>query len=285
MRFCRLPVVRVAGVLLLGAGMLAAQSDMIQPRRLINGHTAGLLPRGRYELETRVYPSRQEVADGAGVTFAFGVGITDRLMFGGGYGADGAIGRGTIRGNPWPGLLLKYRIIEEKYFFPGIALGFDWQGFGGIEGYDDGEAHYRGYVYKSQGAFLALSKNYLLFKRAELGIHGSVNFSVEDLPRVQWPNVVIGIDFGVNEELAFVVEYDLALNQRDRGDRDSVATGYANPLRGFLCAGIRWAFAPAFYIELNFMDLLENKLLRLDEPFGGRLGWSRELKLVYLGVF
>ncbi|MBD3316815.1 MAG: hypothetical protein GF344_13595 [Chitinivibrionales bacterium] len=275
---------KIAGLVLLTVGTTVAVTEMVQPRRLINGHTAGLLPRGHYEFETRVYPSRHDAVDGAGVTFSFGVGITDRLMFGGGYGADGMIGRGTLRGNPWPGLLFKYRIVEEKYHVPGIAIGFDWQGFGGIEGYQNTEAHYRGYVFKSQGAFVALSKNYLLMKSAEFGLHGSVNFSVEDLPRIQWPNGVVGFDFGANEELAVVVEYDLALNQRDPA-ADGDDTGYTNPLKGFLCAGIRWAFAPAFYIEFNVMDLLENKLRRQNQPSGARVGWSRELKLVYLSNF
>lgn len=259
----------------------AGAQQMVQPRRLIDCHTAGLLPRGHFEFETRVYPSRHPSVEGAGITFSIGVGITDRLMFGGGYGADGLVGRASVRGNPLPGLLVKYRVIEETTRMPGIALGYDWQGYGGIEGYGDTTDAYRGYVYKSQGFFLSLSKNYLLFSALQLGFHGAINYSMEQREAVSWPNGYIGMDLSINEELAFAVEYDLALNHPDP-DSDK----YANPFKGFLNAGIRWRFAPTFYIEFDAKDILQKKLKHpeleeSDEP----LGWSRELKLVYYSDF
>ena len=106
---------------------------MVQPRRLVDMHTAGVLPKASLDFETRIYPSRHEDVDGGGTTFSISVGITDRFMFGGGYGFDGLVGHGPVRGNPWPGLCIKYRLIEENYFFPAIAIGYDWQGYGGIE--------------------------------------------------------------------------------------------------------------------------------------------------------
>jgi hypothetical protein len=54
---------------------------------------------------------------------------------------------------------------------------------------------------------------------------------------------------------------------------------------GYLNAGIRWAFASNFYVEFNALDVLENKLLERDRTDGPKVGWSRELKLVYLGPF
>ncbi len=256
------------------------QTEMLQPRRLIDAHTAGILPRGYFDFETRSYPSRHPAVAGAGITFSIGVGITDRLMFGGGYGADGLVGRGAVRGNPWPGLLFKYRIIEENFVLPGIALGYDWQGYGGVEGYGDSSDAYRGYVYKSQGFFLALSKNFLLFSTVQLGFHGAVNYSLEEQTQVTWPNGYAGMDLGINEELAIAVEYDLALNQRDPG-----SARYTHPLRGFLNLGVRWRFAPTFYMEFDAKDVLENKLRNPGNPDSKRLGWGRELKLVYVSAF
>jgi hypothetical protein len=255
---------------------------MIQPRRLIEMHTAGALPRAMLDFETRVYPSRHDDVDGAGITFGISVGITDRFMFGGGYGADGLVGHGTVRGNPWPGLCVKYRLIEENYFMPAIAIGYDWQGWGGIEGYENTDNDYRGYVYKSQGFFVALSKNYLLFKSVNLGFHGDVNFSTEEIQRVRWPNCYIGADLGINEELAIAAEYNLALNEEDPD-----AESYCNPLKGFFNAGIRWAIFPSLYIEFNAKDIFRNKLRLKNDPVADDtpLGWSRELKLVYVSSF
>jgi hypothetical protein len=260
----------------------APVSRQSAPRRLIDAHTAGVLPRGTYEIETRIYPSRHDDVNGSGITFGIAVGITDRFMFGGGYGADGIVGRGTIRGNPWPGLLIKYRLIEETYQIPAIAIGYDWQGYGGIEGYANAGHTYRGYVYKSQGFFIALSKNYLLFSSVNLGFHGAVNYSMEDYNDVRWPNAYVGMDIGINEELALSCEYDLALNERDRP-----GAGYANLLYGYLNAGIRWSFVPDLTFEFSVKDLLQRKLVLSDDPVfpNEHLGWSRELKLVYVGHF
>jgi hypothetical protein len=150
-----------------------------------------------------------------------------------------------------------------------VALGYDHQGFGGIESND-----YVGFVYKSQGFFVALSKNYLLFTKIQLGLHGAVNFSLEDLRHVTWPNGFLGLDLGINEELAFVCEYDLGLNAKElRGT-------YLNPLKGYLNAGIRWAVTKNFRVEFDAKDILENKV-----SGGHQLGWSREFKFVYIDQF
>lgn len=249
------------------------EERMIQPRRLIDAHTAGILPRAHFDFETRIYPSGDEDISGCGLLLSITVGITDRLNIGVSYGGDGIVGRGRVRGNPYPGALIKYRIIEESYHIPGIAIGYDHQGYGGIE-----PENYTGYVYKSQGLFLALSKNYLIFRKIQLGIHGAVNFTWEDIRNVKWPNGYVGLDFGLNEELAIALEYDCALNQKDRG-----SDHYTNPLKGIFNVGIRWAFVPTFYLEFDAKDIFLQKIA--DYITDERMGWSRELKIVYVTSF
>lgn len=247
--------------------------EMIQPRRLIDAHTAGILPRAHFDFETRIYPSGEDDISGCGLLMSITVGITDRLTIGVSYGGDGIVGRGRVRGNPYPGALIKYRLFEETNFIPGVAIGYDHQGYGGIE-----PVNYTGYVYKSQGLFCALSKNYLIFKKIQLGLHGAINFTWEDIKNVKWPNCYVGMDIGLNEELAVAFEYDCALNQKDRG------TGhYTNPLKGIFNIGIRWAFMPSFYIEFDAKDIFLQKLA--DYVTEERMGWSRELKIVYVTSF
>jgi hypothetical protein len=276
-------VIRRRGLYIAAIGMCILQGagtraqEIQQPRRLINSHTAGLLPKAHFELETRVYPSRHSSVDGGGIIFTLSVGITNRFMFGAGYGADGLVGHGRVRGNPWPGLLIKYRAIEESLHFPAIAIGFDWQGYGGIEGYLNGGGNYAGYVYKSQGFFLAISKNYRLLRAMSLGWHVSVNYSLEEHEQIRWPNGYAGLDIGINNELELFGEYDLGLNELDPEGRN-----YANPLFGLLNAGVRWSFAPEFFMQFNAKDFLQNKLR---ERPNSRLGWSRELLIVYVHKF
>lgn len=247
--------------------------NMIQPRKLIDAHTAGMLPRGYFDFETRIYPSGSRSLYGSGVSLAVAVGITHRLNIGISYGGDGIIGRGKMKGNPYPGALIKYRIIEESFGLPGIAIGYDHQGYGGIE-----ETSYTGFVYKSQGFFCAISKNFSLLSVLQFGIHTAVSFSLEDINTVKWPNGYVGLDIGINEELALLIEYDLALNQKDPRSET-----YTHPLRGFLNCGIRWAFSSSLYIEFAAQDIFEQK--QRDETSQSPLGWSRELKIVYITHF
>ena len=251
------------------------EQTMIQPLKLIDSHTAGILPRAHYDLELRIYPGGNNGADGAGMAFSFAVGITDRLNLGAGYGGDGLIGRGKPKPDPYPSLLIKYRIFEESFIRPAIALGFDATGFGGIE---NDTLNYKGFIYKSQGFFAAFSKNYLLFKRVQLGLHGSVNYSLEERKTVRWPNVFLGLDLGFNEELALNVEYDMGLNQKD-----PYSEKYANPLKGIVNLGLRWNVVPALYVELLAKDLTEMKLSNI--AANKSVGWSRELRMVYCAGF
>lgn len=251
--------------------------EMIQPRRLVDAPTAGVLARGNFDFECRVYPGGDQTK-GAGVNLGINVGVTNRLMIGLSYGGEGIVGRGKdAHFDKVPGFLVKYRIFEEGLHFPGVSLGYDHQGHGGSA--DTSEFDYKGYVYKSPGFFLALSKNYLLFSKIQLGIHGALTYSMEDFKEVSWPNFLTGIDLGVNEELALVVEYDFGFNIKDK--RSSGHPIYASPSEGYLNLGLRWAFSENFYIEFDARDVLENRK-RKD---GSTVSWGRELKLVYVSHF
>ena len=261
-------------------------ADVTQPYMLIGGHTAGVLPRSYFDLDLRIYAA--DGGYGTGLITGVRVGITDRLMIGLGYGGEGIIGRGDhVRWYPYPGVMAKYRIFDETVASPGIAIGFDNQGYGGPAG--EGEYGYNGYVYKSPGFFVALSKNYLMLNTVQIGFHGTANYSLEDHKNVTWPNALGGLDIGINDELALIFEYDFALNDvSGRGERH-----YALPHRGFLNIGLRWAFTPNFHLEFDFRDIMENKtrITRVWSLESGwteervPIGWSRELKVVYITKF
>lgn len=263
-------------IIFLGVHTVISQ-EMIQPRRLVNAPTAGVLPRASFDFDSRIYEAGAS-GYGTGIVMGIAVGITNRLNIGISYGGEGLIGRGhNVKFNPLPGWLIKYRIFEESYALPGVALGYDHQGFGGIA--DTNQYEYRGYIYKSPGFFLAMSKNYLLFTKIQFGIHATANYSMEDYKHVKWPNLYAGIDFGVNEELAIVFEYDFGFNIKDNNPGKSDV--YARPKDGYLNAGIRWAFSPSFYIEFDAKDLLENR----KKKNGSTVGWGREIKFVYVSHF
>lgn len=254
-----------------------AAGSMIQPRKLVDAHTAGILNRGQYDLECRIYPSG-DPSLGGGLTLGIDVGVTSRLTIGLSYGGEGIVGRGrNIKWHSLPGWLVKYRIFEEKLHFPGIAFGYDHQGHGGLS--DTSRFFYKGYIFKSPGFFVSMSKNYLFFNTIQFGIHGMVNYSMEDYKTVTWPNAIGGIDIGINDELSLVVEYNFGFNIRDPYPGKPLY--FAHPSDGYLNIGLRWAFSPSFYIEFDGRDVLERR--RTKE--GNYVGFTREIKLVYFSEF
>ena len=274
----RLFVAKVSAIALFTSILCSTfAQEMLQPVRLIDSHTAGVLPRASYDFECRIYPAG-DPKYGAGLNMGIEVGVTNRLMIGISYGGEGIVGRGNVANfNYFPGLLIKYRLFEENFFFPAISFGYDHQGFGGNA--DTNQFDYRGYIYKSPGFFVAISKNYLLFTKIQFGIHGAVNYSMEEIKNVKWPNGFAGIDLGLNDELSLVMEYNLGLNTRD--PKPNKTALYARPFEGYLNLGLRWALSRNFLIEFDAKDVFENR----KQKNSSTVGWTRELKIVYFSEF
>jgi hypothetical protein len=283
--FIRLFAVSAAVVIAAWAQVFASNAE---PYRLVNVHTAGILPKASFDVDFRVYASPDGY--GSGLLTGVHVGLTNRFNIGLAYGGEGVIGYlSRVRWNKLPGVLVKYRLFEERVLTPALSLGFDNQGYGGLAWKDDRGLSgygYDGYVYKSPGFFVALSKNYMMFGAVQIGFHGTANYSLEEVDEVTWPNAVVGLDIGVNEELMFIAEYDFALNDIT-GPRN--VRNYGLPHRGFLNLGLRWAFTEHFHIEFDAMDILQNKtrivLLRDGSVSREPIGWSRELKVAYISSF
>jgi hypothetical protein len=259
----------------------------VQPYSLVNAHTAGVLPAAHFDVGFRVYASRGWY--GTGLITGAHVGLTKRLNLGLSYGGEGIIGYSShVRWNHLPGMMLKYRLFEEKFVTPALALGFDNQGYGGLAG--EGEYGYDGYIYKSPGFFVALSKSYIMLGAAQIGFHGTFNYSLEGARDVAWPNAVGGIDIGVNDELLFFAEYDFAFNDITGAGNKKYSW---NPFRGFLNLGLRWALTQNFHIEFDALDIFENKTRMVRRPTvedpqnyeREAIGWGRELKVVYIAEF
>lgn len=228
----------------------------IQPRKLVDCPTAGLLPKGSFDLEVRAY-------SGGGLLAKASVGLTDRLAMGLSFGGGNIIGAGKITWNPRPEAQIKYRLFEESPLWPAVAIGFDSQGYGS---YSDSSERYE---IKSKGVYGVLSKNYHLGGRP-LGLHFGVYYSFEKKDGDDDPSFFLGLDKGLNEELSLVAEYDLALND----DRQNGVFGTGN---GYLNLGIRWNIERRFFFELDLRNLTDN--------IENLSGFARELRIVTLQFF
>jgi len=251
--------------------------EMIQPRKIISAPTAGTLPKSMFDLDMKIFP-------GGGFAVGANVGLTNRLNMGAGWGMDNLINSGAVKFF-MPGVSLKYRLVEESYYFPALALGFENTPQSGLLNVQ-GDRQY----FKSKGIYAAVSKNYLLLGHP-LGFHGGINYSVYDNKVLEkydfldstdqglankndFINLFIGMDKSINEELAILLEYDLAMD-------DNLSR---NPLKGFLNGGIRYAFAKALYLELDFRDLLGSKT-EYQDGNNSPLNSMRELRIVFLNQF
>jgi hypothetical protein len=252
----------------LASTVLADQTGtQIQPRKLIDAHTAGSLPKGYYDVGFGFF-------SGGGLNTAINVGLTNRLSIGIAYQVMGLIGQDEVRGQSFPGGFFKYRLMEESYSLPAIAFGFDSQGGGPFYKKSMSEEFFPRFYYKSKGLFAAISKSYL-FIGQPFGIHLESNYSVVDNQAEseednRYPNFTLGFDQTINDELSLVTEYNLGLD--DNNDRD-IRDGLWN-------AGIKWSLIKTLVIEIDFIDMLSHKKI-----FDISQDMSREVRITYIDRF
>lgn len=227
--------------------------------RLIDSPTAGLIDKGRFDVDLRLF------RDG-GVVGQLHAGILRRLTIGLAFGGEGVIGNDAINWYPRVEASARYRVYEESAALPAFTAGYGTQGYG---------PHAGGrYQIKSKGFFVAASKNYVS-GLGQFGVHGGINWSREDAddggPSGWW-----GIDKTINEELTAVAEYDFALNDNDD---DSLGSG-----RGYLNAGLYWS--PVRGLGLGFLlkNVLENGD-RTGVAGGPDPDRSREISVRYTETF
>jgi hypothetical protein len=241
--------VLLVGLLLAGLSWKPVVAQAPELVRLIDSPTAGMLDKGRFGLDLRLF-------DGGGALGLMQAGALKRLMIGVSFGGEGLIGTQQVNWYPRAEVAVRYRLIQESVSWPAVVLGYETQGYGPFSA--------ERYAVKSKGVFAGFSKNYVS-SLGQIGMHGGVNLSFEDADGDDDISGWVGLDKSINEELGLVAEYDLAIN--DDSDR-SLGTG-----RGYLNAGGYWALAPSLRVGFLARNLLGNG--------PGNPKVSRELSLRY----
>lgn len=226
------------------------------PRRLIDAPTAGTLRRGSFDTELRAFPY-------GGVLGVLQIGLTNSWMVGIGYGGTGIIAQNEPNWNPRMQFLTKFQLIGETVTLPGLAIGYEDLGFGRwIDSLDR-------YETKSKGFYLVASKAYrgAGFTSA---VHAGMNYSRETDDKDKDLDFYFGSDIRFDNNLGFVVEYDMGLND----DKKPLAQGAG---WGYLNAGARWVVLDRLLMEFNLKDITSNR--RSSSSIG------RELRLIYVESF
>jgi hypothetical protein len=249
----------------------ALDTYFTKPVQLIDMPTASILRASEMKGSLRLY-------ENGGMLAKLSVGLSSKMMFGVSYGGENIIGSEAIRWNPMPGVHFAYRIFEESLVIPAVVLGFDNQGYGRYwrssdydiysEAYATGEVDpakhmLHRYSIKSRGVYLVASKGYeSLWK---VGLHAGLNYSLERSDKNSAPTVFLGMDMQFTSDLCAVGEFDFALNDNKLPE--------ANSSRGYLNAGVRWAFKEFMYLEFDMKNLLSDNY--------GTRHFVRILRIVY----
>ena len=234
----------------------AGASATIEPTMIIDKPTAGMLHRGNY------YASAGFFEQG-GVLFGVSVGLIDRFNFGISYGGTDVLGTNKPKMNPYPGVNVKIRIMDESATAPAVAIGFDWQGRGPY--LED----LKRYTTKSPGFYAVASQNYAIL--GNLSIHGGANLSTERGDGDKDLDVFVGAEKSLGHDISLLAEYDLGLN-----DNSANAIGRGRG-RGYLNLGMRWSWGKGLVLGLNIKDILKNQ--------GDITVGNRTLQLEYVGTF
>lgn len=239
------------------------------PRRLVDLPTAGTLPRGYFQLGLRLF------ANGGGLGYA-DIGLSNRFMMGISFGGEDVISDKEAKWQPTIEFSLKFRVIDELQYFPGVTVGFSSQGYGA---YNDAQQRY---AFKSRGFYAVASRSFY-FHHWTAGWHFGMNYARSDFEtenesvpnlrdiRDEDINFWAGFDVTFNYNLALLLEYDVALND-DRSENQFAGKG-----RGYLNLSVKWLFTENLEIEALARDLLLNR--RESETF------SREVRLTYIESF
>ena len=238
--------------------------------RLVDCPTAGLISKGRYGIDMRLFPN-------GGVLGQIDAGVLKRISIGISFGGTQIIGDDAISWYPRVEASARYRVIEETQGLPALLFGYETQGFGA---HQDNR-----YQIKSKGLYGAMSKNYMS-GLGQFGVHGGVNLTREngeDGDLSGW----LGIDKSINEELMIVGEYDFAINDNED---DSLGSG-----KGYLNLGAYWSAVPNVSIGFLMKNILRNRdddshsegvnLMTSQEQLAADPDISREISIRYTEVF
>ncbi len=232
-----------------------SRSNFLEPRRIIDAPTAAALPRGVFEIDARVYPA-------GGAQAALNIGVVNRFMFGISYGAQNLVSNEKPKWNPRVEFFAKYKVLDENWYMPAIALGFETQGYGQYDRAFDR------YTIKSKGFFGVLTKTYNLQGFAA-GFHGGLNYNPLEGKKDgdKNPTFFVGQDTRVSNYFALLAEYDFAFD--DDRNKQLFGRGW-----GYLNLGVRWLFSDNLWLEADFRDMFRNRT--------GVGSFGRELRLIYV---
>lgn len=230
----------------------AGTSAKYEYRNLIDMPVAGVLEKGFSSVGFEFMPYGTMIS-------VIEVGVFDNFSFGISYGGSNIIGTGKVEWYKWPGINVRFRILDESPGTPALLIGFDSQGKGL---YQDSLSRYE---VKSPGFFGAVAKTFDFL--GYLSLHGVINYSLETKDKDKDFNLQIGAEQTIGTKVSLVAEYDFAIN-----DNTGNSIGSGN---GYLNMGLRWSVVDGLTLGLDLRNLLDNKKFNSNKA-------DRSIKIEYV---
>lgn len=241
----------------------------IEPRRIVNFPTAGVLPKtsfASYNGFGTFGNTMLELAYSPMVNFEIGLA----------YSSSNFVGTGNMDFQTLPGVRLKYRFIDETKTMPAIAVGFESQGFGFFAKGSNRFEHL------SPGLFFVASRNFSV-PIGMLSLHLGANYNFEENRNEVRSNVgsnlaAYGKTMGLNlyAGLEQTIGSRLSVNAEFNGNMNDDNSNFTNG-KLILNTSLKYAVTSRVNLELKFEDLL-GSYVRTNK-------WRRGVALEYASYF
>lgn len=212
----------------------AGEDATYESRRIVDMPTAGVTPKGTFEVNAFLMQSGGMMTEFAASPFTnFTIGVS--------FGGSSIIGVSTPSFQDFPGVQIKYRILDETKSFPALAVGLNSQGLGL---YDKGQKRYQT---ASPGFYLASSKSFK-WPVGLVYVHAGINYSLEPVPDDRSVNFYFGAEQTIYKRISIGAEFNANLEDNS----------YFMDSKGLLNFQVKWAASENLTVALMFRDAFAN---------------------------
>lgn len=226
-------IISLLPVTLLSEGS-AGEDATFESRRIVDMPTAGIIPKGTFEVNAFLMQS-------GGMMTEFAASPFENFLLGVSFGGSNIIGTSTPSFQDFPGVQIKYRILDETKSFPALALGLNSQGLGL---YNDSLSRYQT---ASPGFYIASSKSFK-WPVGLVYVHAGINYSLEPLPDDRSVNFYFGAEQTIYKRISIGAEFNANLEDNS----------YSMDSKGLLNFQVKWAASENLTVTLMFRDAFAN---------------------------
>jgi hypothetical protein len=232
----------------------AGEKPQYESRYIVDMPTSGVVPKNDFALYTNFFT-------GGGLMMELTAAPFNDFNMGLSFSGSNIIGSGDPKWQNYPGIQIRWRMIDETLLFPAISLGVNTQGRGQ---YNTATKAFQVY---SPGVYAAASKNFSWFL-GTIAFHCGITYSFEPARKDRVPNLYLGIEQSLGKSASINFEYNFLTNQ-------NMNKSFSD--RGLLNAALRWSITDGLTLELQARDLLVHQV--------SATGFMRSFGVEYIGKF